>query len=110
MTGTASSLLIAALLLLVTAEDDRAARPEEEAGLEAGVGEQVEDARPVGADADADEHEAELAHRRVGEHLLDVVLEEADGRGEQRGQRADDGHQRHGGGSRAKRKLSRAIM
>ena len=31
------------------------------------------------------EHVAELAHGRVREHFLDVVLREADGRGEQRG-------------------------
>ena len=74
----------------VHAVDDRA-RAEEEAGLEEGVRHQVEDAGPVGADAHADEHEAELAHRAVGEHLLDVVLEEADRRGEERGGGADAG-------------------
>ena len=35
-------------------------------------------------DADAEEHEAELADGGVREHLLDVVLHERDRRGEQR--------------------------
>ena len=74
----------------VHAVDDRAGA-EEEAGLEEGVRHQVEDAGPIRADADADEHEAELAHRAVGEDLLDVVLEEADGRREERRGGADEG-------------------
>ena len=45
--------------------------------------------------ADAEEHEAELAHRGVGEHLLDVVLDERDRRREERGQRADERDHRH---------------
>ena len=69
--------------------DDRA-RAEEEAGLEEGVREDVEEARRERADADAEEHEAELAHRGVGEHLLDVVLDERDRRREERRRRADD--------------------
>ena len=70
----------------------------------------MERAGPVGADADADEHEAELRHRRVGQHLLDVVLEEADGGGEQRGERADEGDPVMARGDSTKMKLSRAIM
>ena len=42
-------------------------------------------------DADAEEHVAELAHRGVGEHLLDVGLRHRDGGGEERGHRAHDG-------------------
>ena len=34
--------------------------------------------------AEAQEHVAELRNRRVGEDLLDVVLRQADGRGEER--------------------------
>ena len=67
---------------------DDAAGAEEEAGLEEGVREDVEEARGEGADADAEEHEAELAHGGVGEHLLDVVLDERDRRREERGERA----------------------
>ena len=37
----------------------------------------------------AEEHVAELDDRRVREHLLDVVLRQADRRGEERGERAD---------------------
>ena len=68
---------------------------EEQAGLEERVRDQVEDAGGEVAGADADEHEAELADRRVGQHLLDVVLREADDRREQRGERADDRDDRH---------------
>ena len=85
-------------VLLVVAAQDHRARPEEERGLEEGVGHQVVDAGPVGAGADADEHEAELRHRRVGQHLLDVVLEEPDGGGEDGGERADQRHPAHGAG------------
>ena len=63
--------------------DDRAGA-EEEAGLEEGVREDVEEAGRERADADAEEHEAELAHGGVGEHLLDVVLDERDRRREER--------------------------
>ena len=40
------------------------------------------------------EHVAELRDGRVGENFLDIVLREADGGGEERGQRADDGDDR----------------
>ena len=46
---------------------DDAAGAEEEAGLEERVGEDVEEAGREGADADAEHHEAELAHGGVGE-------------------------------------------
>ena len=45
-------------------------------------------------DADGEEHVAELADRGVREHLLDVVLGDGDGGGEQGGERADDGDER----------------
>ena len=48
------------------------------------------------AGADAREHEAQLADRRVGQHLLEVVLGEPDDGREQRGDRADQGHDGHG--------------
>ena len=40
----------------------------------------------VGADAERQEHVAELGDRRVGEHLLDVVLDDGDRRREERRQ------------------------
>ena len=43
----------------------------------------------------AEEHEAELAHGAVGQHLLDVVLDERDGRRQERGGRADDSDDHH---------------
>ena len=58
-------------------------------------GEEVEDAAVEVGGADAREHEAELADRRIGQHLLEVVLREADDRREQRRERADHGDDRH---------------
>ena len=49
---------------------------EEEVGLEERVREEVEDRRDPRADAERHDHVAELADRRVREHLLDVVLDE----------------------------------
>ncbi len=76
---------LAHVLLAAHRMDDRA-RAEEEAGLEERMRHQVEDARGIGADADRREHVAELADGRVRENLLDVVLRDADGRGEERRQ------------------------
>ena len=85
----ASSWLCVCVIGAVHREDHRA-RAEEQQRLEEGVRHEVEDARRVRAHADADEHVAELRHRRIREHLLDVPLLEADRRREQRGQRADE--------------------
>ena len=62
---------------LWTAWADRAGA-EEQAGLEEGVGEEVEQRGGPRADAERHDHVAELADRRVGEHLLDVVLDEGE--------------------------------
>ena len=70
------------VLVVMHAVDDRA-RTEEQQRLEEGVGDHVEDGGDVGADADSQEHVAELADRRVRQHLLDVVLGDGDGGGEQ---------------------------
>ena len=56
---------------------------EEETRLEERVGEDVEHGRQPGARTEAEHHVAELRDRRVGQHLLDVVLHE-------REQRCDD--------------------
>ena len=88
---------LAHVLLVVAPENDRA-RTEEQRRLEKRVGEQVVRAGPVRAHANADEHETKLRYRRVGQHLLDVVLEEADGCREQRGECADERHPTHGRG------------
>ena len=54
----------------------------EKAGFEESMGEDVENAGGKGADAAGQEHVAELADGRVGEHSLDVGLNETDGGGE----------------------------
>ena len=71
------------------------ARSEEEAGFEEGVRDEVEDAGGEGADADTDEHETELRDGGVGQDFLDVPLPDADGRSEERGERADEGDHHH---------------
>ena len=62
--------------------DDRAGA-EEQQRLEEGMGEQVEDADRVAADAERHEHVAELRAGRIGDDPLDVVLHEADRGGEE---------------------------
>ena len=69
--------------------DDRAAAEEEER-LEEGVRHQVERAGRERADAHRHEHVAELRDGRIRQHPLDVGLHEADRRGHQRRQHADD--------------------
>ncbi len=70
--------------------EDDAAGAEEEQRLEEGVRHEVEHAGRVGVgDREADEHVAKLADGRVGQHLLDVVLRQRDGGGEERGEAAD---------------------
>ena len=69
------------------------ARAEEQVGLEETVGDQVEDRERVAGRAESgrEHHVADLAHRRAGQRLLDVVLGAADpGTGEQRHQAHDD--------------------
>ena len=73
--------------------DDRA-RPEEEAGLER-MRHDVEHAGHVSADAAGEEHVAQLRDRRVGEHLLDVVLRQGDDPREDRGYGPDHGDDPH---------------
>jgi hypothetical protein len=75
---------------------DDGAGAQEQQRLEEGVGEEVEDAGRVGADAAGHEHVAELRAGRVGDHALDVVLHEADGGGEEGGHRADQRHDLQG--------------
>ena len=61
--------------LVVHAVHDRAGA-EEHVGLEEAVRQQVDDGQRVraAAQADAEEHVADLADRRPGQHPLDVVL------------------------------------
>ena len=70
---------------------DHRAGAEEEERLEEGMGEEVEHAGREGADAEADEHVAELRAGRIGDDPLDVVLDEADRGGEEGGGGAEEG-------------------
>ena len=74
-------------VLLVVERVDHDAGAEEQQRLEERVRDQVVDAGRVRADADGAEHVADLRHRRVGDHALDVGLHERDqpGHGERRG-------------------------
>ncbi len=99
--GEGHRLLEAAHLLerlLAGHRPDQRAGGHEEQRLEEGVGHQVKEARRVGADGDAHDHVADLRHRRVGDHALDVRLGEADRAGDQERERADHGADVLGGG------------
>jgi hypothetical protein len=74
-------------VLLVVHREDDGAGAEEEQRLEEGVRSEVKDRRRITAAARGEEHVAELTHRRIGEHLLDVVLRERDRGCHQRGDR-----------------------
>jgi hypothetical protein len=77
MKVTVEVLLQAAQLadvLTVAAGVHDGAGAEKHAGLEEGVGEDVEEARGEGPHAAADKHEAELRHGGVREHLLQLGL------------------------------------
>ena len=72
-----------AQVLLARERVDHAARAEEQQRLEERVGHQVVDARRKRAAAHAHEHVAELRNGGIGEDLLDIVLRQADGGGEE---------------------------
>ena len=76
---------------------DHRSRTQEQARLEKRVRHQVEHRRHEGPHTGPQEHVAELRDRRVGQHLLDVVLDQADGGGHDRGRAADHRHGEHGG-------------
>ena len=58
--------------------------PRKSSALKTRVGDQMEHPGGVPEHAEAEHHVAELAHRRVREHALDVVLHDAHRGGDQR--------------------------
>ena len=72
-------------------DDD--ARGEEEQRLEEGMRHQVEHREVVRADPGREEHVADLRHRRVRDHALDVPLHECDQPGDEQRHGADDRRQ-----------------
>ena len=84
---------------------DHRSGPEEQERLEERVRGEVEDRRRRRAHTEREEHVPGLAHRRVRHHALDVELNERDGRGEDRCDRADDTDelQRRPGGDEERR-------
>ena len=70
---------------------------QEQQRLEERVGENVKYAGGESAHAEREKHVAKLRDRGIREHALDVVLHQADGSGEDRGERADDGDRLHRG-------------
>ena len=92
-----------AQVLLAGERVDHGARPEEQQGLEERVGVEMEDARGIGADAHGEEHVAELRDRRVGQHALDVVLDEANRSRHERRRHADCRRRSRASSARARR-------
>ena len=78
-------------VLLTGQRVDDGARAEEEQRLEERMRVKMEDAGAVRAHPHRQEHVAELRDRRIRQHALDVVLDQADRAGHQRRRRADDG-------------------
>src|SRR5882724_1010739 len=73
-----------------------AARAEEQKGFEEGVGHEVKNSGGESADAESEEHVAELADGGIGENFLDVGLDEGHGGGKDCGCGSYDGHDVHG--------------
>ena len=78
------------VLLVREAVDDEAGG-EEEQRLEVGVRHQVEHPAPVRPEPGAEEHVADLRHRRIRDHALDVRLHERDEAGDEQRDRTEPG-------------------
>ncbi len=72
-------------VLLAAHGMNHGASAEEEQSFEKRVREDVKDAGSECSHAQREKHISELRHGRVRKHTLDVVLHEANGRGEDRG-------------------------
>ncbi len=81
-------------VLLAVQRVNHCAGTEEEQRLEERMRVEMEDAGAERADAHRQEHVAKLRDRRIREHALDVVLDQADRARHQRRQRPDDGDDR----------------
>ena len=73
-----------------------APRPQEQEPLEKGVGHEMKNARPIGADTYSQEHETQLAYGGVGEDFLNVVLGKTYRGGKKCRQHADNSNNHHG--------------
>ena len=94
-----------AQVLLATHGVNDGAGGEEEQRLEERVHDQMEDGCRVGRDAAGKEHVAELRDGGVGEYALDVVLDKADGGGEESRGCTDDGNRPERNGRAVKEKM-----
>ena len=71
-----------------------APEPRNNSALKKRMGKEVEHGRAIGADASGEEHVTELRTGGISYDTLDIVLQQADGGGEERCHRTDNSHHR----------------
>ena len=90
------------VMVRVMHDVNHAPRAKKQERLEERVRNEMKDSGRVGAHTHSDEHEAQLGHRGIRQHLLDIPLLEGDRRGEQGGDGTHQGD--HCAGDRGHRK------